>query len=140
MKSKTTQTQSNTYGYQTPPTTSQQTEFDNHVRSAYDTPDPTIPYTFGNMRKNVDNRLNDPFGFNYSPEVSEAIKYNEHNQIDQAQGNALREDAFNRKNAKTQGLAMSAAGHAPQLTNPGFGGILMGGLSAGAQLGSAAMT
>lgn len=149
MKSKSTTSQTNTYGYQTPPTTAQQTAFDQHVQTAYDTPDPTIPYTFGNMRKNVDDRLHDPFGFNYSPEVSDAIKYNEHNRIDQAQGQALREDSFNRKGAKTQALAASAAGHAPQLvqtggtgttvTNPGVGGLLMGGLQAGASLGSAAM-
>lgn len=133
----------------TPPTTAAQTAFDQHVSKAYDTPDPTIPYTFGNMRNNMNNRMDNPFGFNYSPEVSESIKYNENNNIDQMQGQAMREDKFNRNAAKTQALAGSAAAHSPQLVqsgssgtvvqNPGIGGLLMGGLNAGASLGSAAL-
>lgn len=146
---KTTQTQSNSFGYMTPPTSSAQAAYDQHVAKAYDTPDPTIPFTFGNMKQNVGNRLDNPFGFNYSPEVSDAIKYSQNNQIDQMHGQASREDLFNRNAAKTQALAGSAAGHAPQLIqtggtgttvqSQGIGSLLMGGLNAGASLGSAAM-
>lgn len=119
MKSKTKQTNTNTYGWQTPPQSQSQAAYDQHVKTAYDTPDPTIPFTFGNMKENVNNRLDNPFGYNYSPEVSEAIKYNENNRIDQMHGQALREDRFNRTQAKTAALAGSAAGNAPVLTQTG---------------------
>lgn len=145
MKQKSTTT--NTHEYKTPPTTQAQQTFDTNANTAYDMADPTIPYTFGNLRENVSNKLDNPFGFNYSPEVAEAQRYSQNNMIDQAQGQAGREDTFNRRAAKTSALAISAGGHAPQLvqsggtqvSNPGIGGLLMGGLSAGASLGSAAL-
>lgn len=119
MKSKTTQQNTNTYGWMAPQQTAQQSAYDQHVKTAYDTPDPTIPYTFGNMKQNVNNRFDDPFGFNYSPEVKGAIKYSENNRIDQMHGQALREDRFNRTNAKTSALAGSAGMAAPQLVQTG---------------------
>lgn len=150
MKSKTQQKSTNTFSHVTPPETAAQRAFDEHVRTAYDTPDPTIPYTFANMRENVSNRLDNPFGHNYSPEVAEAMRYSQIGMIDQAQGQANREDAYNRRMAKTQGLAASAQMRAPQLVqtggtsttthNPGMGNIIMQGISAGASLGSAALT
>jgi hypothetical protein len=71
------------------------------------------------MRKNVGNRLDNPFGPNFSPEVSDAIKYSENQNIDQMQGQAGREDAFNRKNAKVSAKMTNAALHAPTLTQTG---------------------
>lgn len=148
-KTKSQSTTTNTYGWQAPPVTEAQTNYDNWANTAFDTPDPSIPYTFGNMRQNLNNRFDNPFGFNYSPEVAEANKYSQNNQIDQAQGQAHREDSFNRKNAKGAALAGSAAGHAPVLTQTGGSstgsqstnamGIIGAGIGAAGQIGAAAM-
>lgn len=148
-KSKQKTTQSTTYGWQTPPNTAAQTAFDQHIGTAFDTPDPTIPFMYNKMREGVNNRFDNPFGWNYSPEVADAYKYNAGNEIDMMQGQSIREDAYNRKMGKTQALQASASMHAPVLvatgssgttiSNPGFGGLLTSGLSAGASLGSAAL-
>lgn len=146
MKSKSKQQSTTTYNYMTPPTTPQQQEFDTWAHEAFNTPDPNIPYTFANMREGVNNRLDNPFGADYSPEVRDAIRYNENNKIDQAQGQALREDTFNRQAGKGAALATSAAGHAPNLVATGSQGtstttqpILPPLIGAGASLGSAAL-
>lgn len=151
-KTKTNQTSTNTYGWQTAPTTQAQQSFDTYVKDAFETPDPSIGYQFGKMRENIKNRVDNPFGHNYSPEVQEALQYSGENELDQQQGQALREDASTRKQLKLGGLGASAAAHAPVLTQTGgtmqgtqtqsqpWGNYLMGGISAGAQLGSAALT
>lgn len=118
MKSKHENTVTNTYGWQTPPSTPQSQALDAQI-AKYDTPDPTIPYVFNNRRNQLNNRFDNPFGFNYSPEVQEAQKYARGQELDQAQGQAHREDNFNRMNAKTAALAGSAALHAPVLTQTG---------------------
>jgi hypothetical protein len=118
MKSKTKQETKNTYGWQTPPTTAAQTAFEGQIKE-YDTPDPTIPYTFANLKENLNNRLDDPFGMNFSPEVSGAIKTAGNERLIQGQGQALREDRFNRMGAKTGAMAINAAAQAPQLVQTG---------------------
>lgn len=148
-KSKTKTTQTNSYGWQTPPTTPQQGQFDQWAQGSFNTPDPSIPYAFNNMRESVNNRLNNPFGADYSPEVNDAIRYNENQSINQMQGQAVREDAFNRNIARGQALQTSAGMHAPNLvatgssgttiSQPSMMGLIGQGLSAGASLGSAAM-
>jgi hypothetical protein len=147
MKSKNEQTTTNTYGWQTPPQTAQGQAYDEWARNAFTTADPTIPYTFGNMRKNLNNRFDNPFGFNYSGEAADAIKYDQNNEIDQAQGQALREDRQYRNQARGSALAVSAAQNAPQLTQTGghtygwqsqpIGPAIIGAVGA---MGSAAIT
>ena len=146
-KKKTTQqsSQTNTYSFMNPPDTQDTIALRNQINSAYDTPDPTIPYSFARRREQVGNRFSNPFGHNYSPEVADAIKYNDINELDQEQGVANRMDRFNRRQAKTQalgGLASQTAPRAFQTGSSGTGtqttpfdwGNLIG---VGAQIGSA---
>lgn len=108
MKSKSTSQTANTYGYMAPVRTSQQDAYDKHVQTAYDTPDPSIGYTFGKSEQNLQDKFSNPWGFNYSPEVAEASMYAGRQDLNQARGQALREDAAQRRQAKTAGLAGSA--------------------------------
>lgn len=152
MKSKSKTTQTYSHGWATPPQTDAQRRFDTFANEAFETSDPTIPFYFNNLRKQSQDRYseNEMFTSNYSPEVRDAARYNSTGNLDQAQGQALREDAFNRKGAKLNALAMSAQAGAPvfhqtggtatTVSNPGLGGVLMGAMSAGASLGSAAIT
>ena len=150
MKSKKKEEQKINYNFYTPPTTPQQAKFDSMVDTAFDTPDPSIGYSFAKQRENVQNRFNNPFGGDYSPEVRDAITYAETSNLDQAQGQALREDTMMRKTGKIAAAGQSAQAHAPLFassggtvtttSNPGFGSIIGAGISAGAQLGSAALT
>ena len=125
MKSKSTskQQQTNTYGHIQTPITAQQQAFDDHIKTAYDQADPNIPYQFNNAREALNNRFDNPFGADISPEVRDAVKYEQGNFIDQAQGQAAREDSFNRKQAKTGALATSAGMVAPQLVQTGGSSI-----------------
>lgn len=152
MKSKQTTNQTMTHGFATPPMTEQQKQFNSFAQTAFDQADPTIPYYFNNLRAQSRDRYdpNNVYNADYSPEVRDAARYSNDESINQAQGQALREDSFNRKNAKLQALGMSANAAAPifhqtggtsvTTSNPGLGGILMGALSAGASVGSAAIT
>lgn len=102
-KSKTVQT--NQYKEFHPSDTRDTIALREQIGKAYDTADPTIPYTFARRREAVGNRFGSPFGANYSPETRDAMKYNDMNEIDQEQGMANRMDSFNRRQAKTQALA-----------------------------------
>lgn len=119
MKSKSTQQTQNTYGWQTPPQTAAQSLLNTHLMTAFDTPDPTIPYIFSNQRGQLRNRFDNPFGFNYSPEVRDANMYARNEEIGQKEGQAFREDRFNRNNAKTSALLSNASLNAPVLTQTG---------------------
>lgn len=105
MSSKKTTTSTNTYGWQTPTDTADTIALRNQINTAYDTPDATIPYAFARRREAAKNRFGSPFGANYSPEVREAQKYNDINELDQEQGVANRMDSFNRRQGKTAALA-----------------------------------
>lgn len=133
MKSKTKQdtrqSQTNTYAYVPPPITSQQSAYDEHIKSAYDTADPSIAYNFANQRESLNNTFNNPFGANVSPEVQQAIQTAGNEASYQAQGQAMREDVFNRKQGKTTALAGSASMTAPQL-------VQTGGSSTGSMVGT----
>lgn len=121
MKSKSTSQQqvTNTYAWQTPPETKQASAYDTWAQGAYGTPDPSIPYTFAGQRKTLNDSLNNPFGYNFSPEVSQAIKYSQNQDINQQQGQAIRTDRFNRESAKGQALAVGAGLNSPVLTQTG---------------------
>lgn len=150
MKSKKKEEQKINYQFYTPPTTEAQQKYDTLVDSSYDTADPSIGYSFGRAHEAVANRFDNPFGADYSPEVRDAIKYNEHSQLDQMQGQAMREDSAYRKSAKLAAQGQSAANHAPlfassggtvtSTSSPGLGGIIGAGINAGTSLGSAALT
>lgn len=109
----------NTYSYMTPPRTQALDAFEAEINSAYDTPDPTIGYTFGKAEQNLEDRFDNPWGFNYSPEVKEASLYAGKEELNQARGAVLREDAFNRKNAKVQARGVVAGYQQPQLVQTG---------------------
>lgn len=143
MKSKTKQT--NTHAYMTAPSTPQQTAFDQNINTAYEAPDASIPFAFGNMRENLNNRLDNPYGADYSPEVQDALLYEGNQNIDQMQGAAVRDDNMRRKQAKTGLLGQSAGLMRPDLVQTGgtttqsqpIGPML---ISAAAGLGSSALT
>lgn len=146
-KSKTQTTQTNTYGWMTPTDTADTIALREQINKAYDTPDPTIPYSFARRREGVQNRFGNPYGPNYSPEVMDAIRYNDLNDLDQEQGAAMRLDRFNRRQAKTAALAGLASHTAPRLVQTGGSGTTVsqqpfnwGGLiGAGANIGMAAI-
>ena len=147
-KTKTQQTQTNTYAYQAPPDTKDTQAYRDSISQAYDTADPTIAYSFNNARNHVKDRYDNPFGANYSAEAADAAKYAGINELDQGQGAALQADAYNRKNAKVAALGGVAGLTAPQLVQTGgtmngtttqSGGMLGQILGAGAGIGSAAL-
>jgi hypothetical protein len=129
-KKKTKQETKNTYNYMTPPSTPDTSAYREQIAKSYDTPDPSIPYAFSNARNQIKDRFSNPFGADYSSEVQDAAKYAGNSALDQAQGQAMREDQFNRANAKVSaqgGLAGLTAPNLVQtggtqvLTKPGFG-------------------
>lgn len=75
--------------------------------------DPNIQYEATQARENVQNRFNNPFGANYSPEVRDAITYNQTNQIDQRAGVQIRD-------SRRRGLLaqVGAQGGLAQMTGP----------------------
>jgi tRNA A37 N6-isopentenylltransferase MiaA len=119
MKSKSKSKTTNTYAYQAPPQTQQMQQYGQSINDAYDTPDPSIGYQFASARGRIDDRFDNPFGQDYSPEVQDAMKYSGHQQLDQAQGQAYREDAFRRKEGKLGHQAAYAGMTAPQLVQTG---------------------
>jgi hypothetical protein len=148
-KTKTDQRTTNTYNYMAPPDTADTSAYRDSINKAYDTPDPSIGYSFAGARQRVGDRYGaNPFGADYSPEVADAARYSGISDLDQAQGQAYREDAFNRKNAKVGALGGIAGLTAPQLVQTGgtmtgtqtqSGGMLGQILGAGAGIGSAAL-
>lgn len=119
MKSKSKSKTTNTYGWQTPPQTQAMSQYGQAINTSFDTPDPSIGYQFGAARQRVDDRFDNPFGQDYSPEVRDAMTYGGHQQLDQAQGQATREDSFRRKEGKLGHQAAYAGMTAPQLVQTG---------------------
>jgi hypothetical protein len=148
-KKKTKTTSTNTYGWQQNPGSADQDAYRASINSAYDTPDASIPFAFNNARESVKNRYSNPFGADYSPEVADAARYSGMNELNQAQGQAVREDAFNRKQGKTAALGGLAQMTGPQLVQTGgtqnttqsngIMGVLGPIMQAGASLGGAAL-
>lgn len=119
MSSKKKSTQTQTYGWQQNPGSTDITKYREEIGKAYDNPDPTIPFEFSRRREQANNRFGSPFGAEYSPEVREAQRYNDINAIDQEQGQANRIDSYNRKQGKAQAYGSLAGMTAPQLTGTG---------------------
>lgn len=119
MSSKKKTESTNTYAQIVPQETQDTTALRNQINTAYDTPDPSIPYAYSRQREAAKNRFGSPFGANYSPEVREAQQYNDINNIDQEQGAATRLDTFNRRQAKTGALAGLAGQTAPRIVQSG---------------------
>ena len=146
-KKKTETQQTNTYGYQPGAQSADIDALRNQINSSYNQSDPGIAYSFNNQRKNLQNRFDNPFGANYSPEAADAAKYAGTNDLDQAQGAAYQMDAFNRKNQKVAALGGLASQTAPVLTQTGGSGTTTqttpfnwgGILNAGSSIGSAAL-
>lgn len=147
-KQSTVQNQTNTYGWQTPPSTADTNAYRDAVNTSYDKADPTIGYAYDQQRSHLMDRYDNPFSANYSPEARDAAQYAGVNDLNQQQGAALQADAFNRKQAKVGGLAGVAGMTAPVLTQTGgnmnstttqSGGLLGSILGAAAGVGQAAL-
>ena len=136
--------QKNTYTSVAPAETPDIAALRAQIGQSYDTQDPSIGYHYGKRREQAKNRFTNPFGPNYSPEVIDAQRYNDVNEIDQEQGVAQRMDAFNRRQAKVGALGGLANQTASQIVSSG-GTTTQGGspwgaiIGAGAQLGQAAI-
>lgn len=120
-KKKTTQNQTstNTYGWQTHPGSADINNLRNQINTAYDTPDSSIPYAFNQQRAQLMDRYDNPFGANYSPEVRDAARYRGTEELNQAQGQAYRDDAQFRKQAKLAAFGNLAGMTSPVLTQTG---------------------
>lgn len=147
-KSKQTQNTTNTWGSVTPTNTADMQAYRDAIGGTFDKTDPTIPYVFNQARNNAKNRFDDPFGHEVSPEVRGAYMHETMNNIDQAQGQAIREDSSNRRFGKLQALQNLASMTAPQIVQTGGSStgttvqsqpILPALLQLGGQLGGAAM-
>lgn len=119
MKGKQTQQTQNTFAYHAPVEDAQYNqavgEFGNMVNDSFNTADPSIQYNFARMRNESRKRMDNPFGANYSPEARDAFRYASDQELNQAQGQALREDAFQRKQGKLLAKATEVGFRAPQL-------------------------
>lgn len=129
------------YGFMTPPETAD-TQAAREAAAAASRPDPSIPWQFARQKQNLTRSMNNPFGANISPETFEAMRYARESDIDQAHGQALREDAFRRGNARFQNLYAIAGLSQPRMVQTGgtttgtvsqplWPGLLMGGINAG---------
>lgn len=120
-KKKTTQTQTstNTYGWQQNPGSADIDNLRSQINTAYDTPDSSIPYAFNAQRSQLMDRYDNPFGADYSPEVRDAARYSGTQQLNQAQGQAYRDDAQYRKQAKIAAFGNLAGMTSPVLTQTG---------------------
>lgn len=125
-KKKTTQNQTstNTYGWQQNPGSADIDRLRSQINTAYDTPDSSIPYAFNSQRAQLMDRYDNPFGADYSPEVRDAVRYRGTQDLNQAQGQAYRDDAQYRKQAKVAAFGNLAGMTAPTLTQ--IGGSMQG--------------
>ena len=152
-KQQTQQTQANTYGFVERPRTPELLDYRNQIDETYNTGDPNIAYDFNRQRENLNNRFDNPFGANYSPEVMDAIKFQGNQELDQAQGQAYRQNNYQNQQGKLSAVGAYADATAPQMVQTGGSstGNMTGTttsvvpfnwnsvIGAGAQLGSAAM-
>lgn len=145
-KTKTNQNTTSTYGWQSPPDTAETTALQNDINQG-ESADPSIQYDYANRKKNLNQSLASPFGANYSPETSEAMKYARGSEIDTEHGQALQEDSFRRKQSRFNKLYALAGIKAPRMvqtggtmqgsvTTPIWQDMLMSGISTG--IGAAA--
>lgn len=122
-KTNQTQTTRNTYQYMTTPGSADIDALRQNI-SRLGNIDPSIQYEAGLAKQNIENRFNNPFGANYSPEVQDAIRYNQGQQIDQRAGVMVRDDR-----RRAQLAQISAQGGLAQLTAPQLvqsGGTMQG--------------
>lgn len=147
-KTKTNQSTTASYGWQTPPTSPDvqalQTEIDSGEQA-----DPGIQFRAARQKQSLHNSLHNPFGANVSPETLEAMKYAREADIDTQTGQASREDFFRRKQARFGKLYAKAGLTQPRLTQTGgtmqgtvsqpmWPDLLMAGINAGTQAAMAA--
>ena len=132
-KQQTSQTQANTYGFVERPRTPELLDYRQQIDETYDTTDPNIAYDFNRQRENLNNRFNNPFGANYSPEVMDAIKFQGNQELDQAQGQAYRQADYQNKQGKLSAVGAYADATAPQM-------VQTGGSSTGNMTGSSVQT
>lgn len=105
---------------------------------------PAIQFSAARRKRSIRNSLANPFGANVSPETLEAMRYAREAEVDQDAGQAMKEDYFNRKQARFQKLYAMAGLTQPRIVQTGgtstgtvsqpfnWGGLISGGLSAAA--------
>lgn len=86
-----TRTQRNTYGWQTPTDTPDIQTLRAQISRMGSQIDPMIQYEAQNARQMLENRFNNPYGANHSPETRDAIRYNQNQNINQRAGVAMRD-------------------------------------------------
>jgi hypothetical protein len=140
-KKKTNTTSTTGYSYLAPPPNPYEGQLQAELAQG-EQADPRIQYSAADAKNRLRNRLNNPFGADYSPETSEAIKYAEEGNIDTQAGQARAEDRY-RQNQTRWGKIMNLAAlrqgqfaqtsgtqNTVQSTPFNWGGLLLGGASA----------
>lgn len=139
---KKTNTQStSSYSYLAPPPNPYEPQLQAELDKG-EQADPRIQYSAAQAKNNLRNRLNNPFGSDYSPETAEAIKYSGEGDIDTQAGQARSEDRFRQSQSRwgkmmnlaalRQGQYAQTSGtqNTQQITPFNWQGLVMGGVSA----------
>src|SRR5262249_25879972 len=139
-KTKTQQSSTMNYGWQTPPETA---DVQAARTAATDvSADPSIQFRAGMQKQALNNSLSNPFWANVAPETLDAIRYARNADIDQQTGEAMREDAFRRRQTRFGNLYAVAGLSQPRLVQTGgsmtgtvsqpiWPGLLQSGIQAG---------
>lgn len=99
-KKKSTSEQKNTFAQIKPEETEYGKQYRESIGATYDTPDPSIGWGASSAHQRIDENMGGPWGRVEAPEVTAALKYKQHSDVDQQAGQAYREDAMRRKEAK----------------------------------------
>lgn len=140
-KKKTNSTSAVSYGYFAPPPNPYEAQLNAELARG-EQADPRIQYSAAQSKRNLRNRLGNPFGSDYSPETAEAIQYAGEGEIDTQAGQARSEDRLRQQQTRWQKLTNLAALRQGQYLQTGgtqntvqttpfnWGGLIMGGVGA----------
>jgi hypothetical protein len=142
MSSKKKSTQTNTYGWQTPPSTPATQQLQSMVQQG---PDPSIRYAMATGRENLENSYQNPLGAATSPAVRDAANRVAGQRYGMLENQAIQESNFNNNQANFGRQSVVAGLQQPQLVQTGGQTVqsqplLPSLLSAGASLGGSALT
>lgn len=138
-KPKQVQTQQNTYDWKQVPTWQGLEDF----KAWQPQDDPTIPHRFATQKRQFAQTFQNPLGAYTTPELQRQQVQSGLNEISQAQGQAYRENAFDRNQQQLGQRQAVMAATRPDLVQTGgqttqqqkgglLGGLLQGGLSVAA--------
>lgn len=145
-KSKTESKSTMTYGQTAPIDSPDISTYRQQVEEDTGRADPTIGYAAANEKKELENNLGNQFGADFAPETREAMYAARLADINTRHGQALRQDAYNRRQTRLSHYGNLAALTSPRtvqtggsttgtVTQPIWPGLIMGGLSAGLGMG-----